>query len=176
MPLTVVLRLYRGGKLEAFNQSISNNIGILVIILGLVAVVALALALSMRAQSSVLSRRFSAVTGENGDVDSLQSLLSTLQRHSQEITTIQNALQQMEIDGRTHYQRTGLVRYDAFDGVAGQQSYSLCLLDANNNGVVMSSLVGTNFSRGYAVEIVSGEAQRKLGDEEAKALADALAV
>jgi len=59
--------------------------------------------------------------------------------------------------------------------VAGQQSYSLCLLDANNDGVVLSSLVGTNFSRGYAVEIRSGEAQRKLGDEEAKALAEALA-
>ena len=160
--------------MDAFNQAISDNIGTFVIILGVIAVVGLALALSMRAQSSVLSRRFSAVTGETGDVDSLQALLATLQRHSQEITTIQNALQQLEIDGRTHYQRTGLVRYDAFDGVAGQQSYSLCLLDANNNGVVLSSLVGTNFSRGYAVEILSGEAQRKLGDEEAKALSEAL--
>jgi len=161
--------------LEALNLAVSNNIGILAIVIGLVAVTGLALALSMRAQSSVLSRRFSAVTGETGDVDSLQSLLAALQRHSQEISTLQNGLQQIEIDGRNHYQRTGLCRYDAFDGVAGQQSYSLCLLDANNDGVVLSSLVGTNFSRGYAVEIRSGEAQRKLGDEEAKALAEALA-
>jgi hypothetical protein len=161
--------------LEALNLAVSNNIGILAIVIGLVAVTGLAIALSMRAQSSVLSRRFSAVTGETGDVDSLQSLLAALQRHSQEISTLQNGLQQIEIDGRNHYQRTGLVRYDAFDGVAGQQSYSLCLLDANNDGVVLSSLVGTNFSRGYAVEIRSGEAQRKLGDEEAKALAEALA-
>jgi len=161
--------------LEALNLAVSNNIGILAIVIGLVAVAGLALALTLRAQSSVLTRRFSTVTGETGDVDSLQSLLATLQRHSQDISTLQNGLQQIEIDGRNHYQRTGLVRYDAFDGVAGQQSYSLCLLDANNDGVVLSSLVGTNFSRGYAVEIRSGEAQRKLGDEEAKALAEALA-
>lgn len=160
--------------MEAVNQAILDNIGIIVILVGLAAVAGLGVALSLRAQSSVLARRFSSVTGESGDVDSLQSLLSTLQRHSHEIINLQNALQQLEIDGRTHYQRTGLVRYDAFDGVAGQQSYSLCLLDANDNGVVVSSLVGTNFSRGYAVEIRGGQAQRKLGDEEAKALADAL--
>lgn len=161
--------------MEALNNAISQNIGIITLLVAAVAVVGLLVALSLRAQSSVLARRFSSVTGETGDVDSLQTLLATLQRHSHEIITLQNALQQVEIDGRTHYQRTGLVRYDAFDGVAGQQSYSLCLLDANNNGVVLSSLVGTNFSRGYAVEIRGGQAQRKLGDEEAKALADALA-
>ena len=155
--------------MEALNLAVSNNIGILVLVIGVVAVAGLALAVTIRAQSGIVSRRFSWVTGESGDVDTLQSLLATLQRHTQDITTLQNGLQQLEIDGRNHYQRTGLVRYDAFDGVAGQQSYSLCLLDANNDGVVLSSLVGTNFSRGYAVEIRSGEAQRKLGDEEAKA-------
>jgi hypothetical protein len=164
----------QGLALEAFNQGISQNLGVITLVIGAVAVAGLVIALSLRAQSSVLSRRFSSVTGESGDVNSLQSLLNTLQRHSHEIINLQNSIQQMEIDGRTHYQRTGLVRYDAFDGVAGQQSYSLCLLDANNNGVVVSSLVGTNFSRGYAVEIRAGQAQRKLGDEEAKALADAL--
>jgi hypothetical protein len=77
---------------------------------------------------------------------------------------------------KTNYGRKymGIVRYNAFEGVAGQQSYSLCILDENKTGILISNLVGTNFSRGYAVDIKNGEPSRPLGDEEGAAVKEAM--
>jgi hypothetical protein len=118
-----------------------------------------------------LSRRFSWVSGgDTSSVDTLPALLRAVESNQQEIITLKSVVDAAGVESRTHFKRLGIVRYNAFDGVAGQQSYSLCLLDENKNGILISNLVGTNFARGYAVEIASGEPARPLGDEESQAL------
>jgi hypothetical protein len=122
-------------------------------------------------RARAISRRFRWVTGQSADaVDTLPALLRSAEDAQREIASLKSALESATIEGRTHFKRLGIVRYNAFDGVAGQQSYSLCLLDENRNGILISNLVGTNFSRGYAVEIKSGQPARPLGDEESRAL------
>ena len=118
-----------------------------------------------------LSRRFAWVSGDDAHgIDTLPALLRAVEANQQDVIALQSAMEAANIEARTHFKRLGIVRYNAFDGVAGQQSYSLCLLDENRNGILISNLVGTNFSRGYAVEIKSGEPARPLGDEEKEAL------
>jgi hypothetical protein len=121
-----------------------------------------------------LSRRFAWVSGGDAhSIDTLPALLRAVESNQQDIIALKSAMEAANIESRTHFKRLGIVRYNAFDGVAGQQSYSLCLLDENRNGILISNLVGTNFARGYAVEIRSGEPARPLGDEEKEALAAA---
>jgi hypothetical protein len=48
------------------------------------------------------------------------------------------------------------------------------MLDDLRNGVLITSLVGREFSRSYAVEVKDGQPSRKLGDEETAALQKAL--
>ncbi len=118
-----------------------------------------------------ISRRFSwAAGGDASSVDTLPALLRAVENNQRDIGVLKSAMEAASIEARTHFKRMGIVRYNAFEGVAGQQSYSLCLLDENKNGILVSNLVGTNFSRGYAVEIKSGEPARPLGDEETAAL------
>jgi hypothetical protein len=118
-----------------------------------------------------LSRRFAWVSGDDAhSIDTLPALLRAVEANQQDVIALKSAMEAANIEARTHFKRLGIVRYNAFDGVAGQQSYSLCLLDENRNGILISNLVGTNFSRGYAVEIKSGEPARPLGDEEKEAL------
>jgi hypothetical protein len=69
----------------------------------------------------------------------------------------------------------GLVKYNAFEDIGGMQSYSLCLLTREKNGVILTNLVGRNSTRGYALEISDGNPSRKLSDEEQKALDSAIA-
>ena len=38
------------------------------------------------------------------------------------------------------YQKMGLVKYDAFNQMGGQLSFSLALLDENNNGFIINSV------------------------------------
>jgi uncharacterized membrane protein len=118
-----------------------------------------------------ISRRFAWVTGgEGGGVDTLPALLRAVQANQKEIAALESAFAAASIEARTHFKRMGIVRYNAFDGIAGQQSYSLCLLDENRNGILISNIVGTNSSRSYAVEVKAGEVARPLGVEESQAL------
>lgn len=70
--------------------------------------------------------------------------------------------------------RVGIVRFDAFDDVGGEQSFALALMDGNKRGVIVSSLYGRQDSRFYAKEIVNGNGDRALSDEEKNALDKAL--
>src|SRR4029453_394065 len=98
-----------------------------------------------------ISGRFSWLT-DKSSVDSLPKLLAAVENNGRDVRELQDAFQQALVEARTHFKRMSIGRYNAFDGVAGQQSYSMCLLDENQNGILISNLVGTNFSRSYAVE------------------------
>lgn len=72
------------------------------------------------------------------------------------------------------FQKVGLVKYDAFRQMGGQLSFSLALLDENNNGFVLNSVHSTEGCYTYTKEIKNGESTISLGDEEKKALAIAM--
>ena len=73
------------------------------------------------------------------------------------------------------YQKTGLVKYDAFREMSGALSYSLALLDQENNGVLISSMYSREGCYTYAKDIVKGECKLNLSEEEAEALKQAIA-
>lgn len=72
------------------------------------------------------------------------------------------------------FQKVGIVKYDAFRQMGGQLSFSLALLDENNNGFVLNSVHSTEGCYTYTKEIKNGECAISLGDEEKKALAIAM--
>ena len=73
------------------------------------------------------------------------------------------------------YQKTGLVKYDAFREMSGALSYSLALLDKENNGVLISSMYSREGCYTYAKEIIKGESKINLSEEEAEAFKQAVA-
>lgn len=72
------------------------------------------------------------------------------------------------------FQKMGLVKYDAFHQMGGQLSFSLCMLDDNNNGFIINSVHSTEGCYSYTKEIKAGESAIDLGTEEAEALSIAL--
>ena len=72
------------------------------------------------------------------------------------------------------YQKRGLVKYDAFSQMGGQLSFSLALLDENNNGFIINSVHSVEGCYSYTKEIKNGECSLELGKEEAEALAIAM--
>ena len=74
----------------------------------------------------------------------------------------------------TAYQKMGLVKYDVFNQMGGQLSFSLALLDENNNGFIINSVHSTEGCYSYTKEIRNGESSITLGSEEAEALAIAM--
>ncbi len=74
------------------------------------------------------------------------------------------------------FQKIGIVKYDAFSQVGGQLSFSLALLDENNNGFILNSVHSTEGCYSYTKEIKNGMCEISLGDEEREALNIAMGI
>ncbi|MCR5753823.1 MAG: DUF4446 family protein, partial [Acetatifactor sp.] len=68
----------------------------------------------------------------------------------------------------------GIVKYDAFQQMGGQLSFSLALLDENDNGFIINSVHSTEGCYSYTKEIRHGKSEISLGKEEEQALSIAM--
>ena len=73
----------------------------------------------------------------------------------------------------TAYQKIGIVKYDAFKEMGGKLSFSLCLLDDENNGFILTSMHTREGCYTYVKEIIKGESFVVLAAEERRALEEA---
>lgn len=70
-------------------------------------------------------------------------------------------------------QKVGLIRYNPFSNVGGDQSFSVALLDGNDDGVVITSLYSREGNRVYGKAVKNGISQYSLSNEEKKAIEEA---
>ena len=75
-----------------------------------------------------------------------------------------------------NFQKMGLIKYDAFKEMGGKLSYSLALLNDNNDGFILNSVHSSEGCYSYAKVITKGECNMDLGIEEKKALDMALGI
>ena len=68
------------------------------------------------------------------------------------------------------FQKLGIVKYDAFNQMGGQLSFSLALLDENNDGFIINSVHSSEGCYSYTQEIKNGTSPISLGAEEEQAL------
>lgn len=71
-------------------------------------------------------------------------------------------------------QKTAILRYKAFEDIGSDLSFSLALLDDENNGVIITSIYGRNESTVYAKPIDSGISRYEMSEEEEEVLQRAL--
>jgi hypothetical protein len=77
------------------------------------------------------------------------------------------------LDGAIAYR--GLVRFDAYNEMSGQQSVSIALLDAGQSGIVLSSIHHRDQARLYVKHMIAGDPEYPLSPEEVEAVRVALA-
>lgn len=72
------------------------------------------------------------------------------------------------------FQKLGIVKYDAFNTMGGQLSFSLALLDGNNDGFIINSVHSSEGCYSYTKAIKGGTSSISLGEEEQQALDQAI--
>jgi hypothetical protein len=70
-------------------------------------------------------------------------------------------------------QKVSIIRYRAFENVGSDLSYSIALLNHENDGVILTSIYGRNESTTYAKPINKGISRYDLSGEEEQVLKDA---
>ena len=137
-----------------------------------IALVALVLALAALRRGRVAPRERPppALT----DMDSLEAYLSQQETRLDALvrtaTSQEEGMLAAQDRGRRAIQHVGIVRYNPFDDTGSNQSFALALLDADGNGVVISSLHSRQQTRVYLKEIVGGRSEAQLSGEETEAL------
>lgn len=99
--------------------------------------------------------------------------LKTLDKDIQELYRISNQIHSLAHRG---LHKTGLVRFNPFKDIGGDQSFAIALLNGKNNGMVISSLYTKDGTRVYSKSIAGGKSEKySLTEEEEQAIKIAMA-
>ncbi len=95
-------------------------------------------------------------------------------RLEKEVKKIHENIQKLTNNTEGYYQKTGLVRFNPFERVGGEQSYSLALLDNKKTGVVVTFLYTHEGVRTYVKQVEGGRGKGvELSKEEENAIVQA---
>ncbi|HOS51176.1 MAG TPA: DUF4446 family protein [Bacillota bacterium] len=140
----------------------------------LLIVAALTMALMLRVQK--IKRQYekllSGVSEQNVEEVLIDYLTSTKELESR-TKALEVRMGTAEMEAGTHIQNIGMVRYNAFEGVGGEQSFSLALLDDKKNGITITGIFGHSETRVYAKPIEDGSSKYNLSPEELEAISKA---
>ncbi len=75
---------------------------------------------------------------------------------------------------RGAFQKFGLVKYNAFEGMGGELSFAMAMLDYTNTGFILNSVHSREGCYLYCKEVDCGKTEVLLGAEEQEALERAL--
>jgi hypothetical protein len=120
-----------------------------------------------------LVRRLAVVTGDPRLLERVERLAQDVEMVGRRLEHVAGRVERLGVQAHRGLQRVGLVRYDAFGDMGGHLSFSVALLDAERNGLVLSVLNGRDGARAYAKPVQAGASPVVLSDEERQAIAQA---
>ena len=132
---------------------------------------------------SILLNRTRSKFGQLLNENSSQNVEELLLEHMKERQEFRNHIEQLDervISLERKIQRSkrhlGLVRYDAFSDIGGNQSFTLAVYDDNGDGAILSSIVGRADNKVYGKNLINGKSDHNLTDEDQQAILEAVKV
>lgn len=111
-------------------------------------------------------------TTKRGSIDAiLEKLLEDDKIYAQEIEQIKKEVVKIEDKSCFHFQKFGIIRFNPFERIGGEQSFVLSLLNKLDSGVVINFIYTHEGIRVYAKQIKLGKGvEYELSEEEKKAI------
>lgn len=127
---------------------------------------------------SHLKKRLSAFT-EGEDMKSMEAEIrerfSQIKELREKQETVEADIRKIFSNLTKTYQKSAILKYNAFREMGGNLSFVMVFLDKKNNGYLLNSVHSTtNGSYMYAKEIVAGKADVELSSEEEETLHKAM--
>jgi hypothetical protein len=118
-------------------------------------------------------RQFSSTEGNQSQQELLAKLEKTVKGQEKQIAALKVKIGLLEKLAKSSFQKAGVVRYNPFQQVGGDQSFSVALLDGGNSGFVITSLFMKENNRIFVKPIKQGKSDYSLSDEEKTAISRA---
>lgn len=104
----------------------------------------------------------------------LREVLEILGKLVQDIKKVSQDLENFKKESKSFFRKLAVVRFNPFKEVGGDQSFSIALLDANDNGVIITSYYSREMNRVYAKPIRNGQSEYSLSEEEREVIKKAI--
>lgn len=108
--------------------------------------------------------------GKGNLIKIIDKVIETEVKNSRSIQSVEKMMRIMQEENKLDIQKIGLVRFNPFEETGGDHSFSLCLLDGYDSGVIVTNLHTRQRTRTYLKEIQRGKSTIALSNEEKKAL------
>jgi len=102
--------------------------------------------------------------------ENLKEVLAQFKELEKNFERISVELEDLKKENKFNVQKVGIVRFNPFREVGGNQSFSIALLDGNDSGAVITSLYTRTDNRVYGKPIKNGQSEYLLSEEEKKAI------
>lgn len=123
------------------------------------------------------SNKFGQLLNENSSQNVEELLLGHLKERQelrQHIEQLDDRVIALERKLQRSKRHLGLVRYDAFPDIGGNQSFTLAVYDDNGDGAILSSIVGRADNKVYGKSLVNGKSDHNLTGEDQLAILEAV--
>ncbi len=98
-------------------------------------------------------------SGERDIRKKFEELLGEVVGFKAKLAYVSKKLSAQEADSLKHTQKVHVIRYNPYNDVGGDQSFSVAFLDKNNTGVVLTSLHTRSGTRVFAKPVSKAKAQ-----------------
>ena len=150
---------------------------LVLVLVAAAAVLAIWLALVQRSHAQLRSRLRRLIPESAGAT--LDEVFERQRQRLDDVASRVEALNKLQRDleliSQRSIQKVGVVRFNPFPDTGGDQSFAIALLDADGNGLVLSSLHSRADTRMFAKPVQAGRSRHQLSDEEQDAIRRALA-
>lgn len=118
----------------------------------------------------VFFRRLTAKTDKGSLFKVIEKVLDTEAKNEREIKYLEKEIIKLADEGTFHFQKLAVVRFNPFEEMGGDQSFSLALLDGKDTGFVLTGLHTRERTRVYLKRVKKGKSEHELSEEEDKVL------
>ena len=148
-----------------------------VIVVGVVALVALLLALFLTLRTNRMTRQYrvlSAADGRASFVEVVARKAEEVEGLRDDVASLAAELRATQVELNRAIRHVSVVRYDAFGDMGGRMSFSAAFLDDAGDGVVLTTIHARTESRTYMKSIINGHSELLLSPEEQQAVESAM--
>ena len=119
-------------------------------------------------------KRFMSGANAKSLEESIAKRLEEIEGLKEDRIKIMGRLDVLEAKALCAYQKVALLKYDAFQEMGGKLSFTICMLDGNEDGFLLTSMHSSREGcYTYVKEIIKGEAFVLLSQEEKQTLEEA---
>ncbi|MDD2274543.1 MAG: DUF4446 family protein [Candidatus Pacebacteria bacterium] len=99
-------------------------------------------------------------------IDNVEDAARKIEELELRIEELSLEIDKMQKESELYIQKAKLIRYNPFNEMGGDQSFTLALLNKSNDGIVITSIFNQEKSRVFGKELSKGKSTHCLSTEE----------